>query len=43
MDCSGYVSMSWELAKPGLTTYTMHTQSHNITKDHLEKGDAMNC
>lgn len=37
MDCSGYVS------KPGLTTYTMHTVFHNIIKEHLESGDAMNC
>jgi hypothetical protein len=32
-DCSGYVSMIWELAKPGLTTFTMHTVAHNISKD----------
>lgn len=43
MDCSGYVSMSWELAKPGLTTQTMHTASHSINKDQLTVGDAMNC
>lgn len=44
-DCSGYVSMAWELtfAKPGLTTYTMHTVAHNINKDDLINGDALNC
>jgi len=42
-DCSGFVSMCWELAKPGLTTFTMHTVSHNITKGELQPGDAMNC
>ena len=35
--------MCWELSKPGLTTYTMHTVAHNITKAELEKGDALNC
>lgn len=44
-DCSGFVSMAWQLlfAKPGLTTYTMHTVAHNINKDDLINGDAMNC
>lgn len=42
-DCSGFVSMCWELDKPGLTTFTMHTVAHNITKDQLQPGDAMNC
>jgi cell wall-associated NlpC family hydrolase len=42
-DCSGFVSMCWELAKPGLTTFTLHTVSHNITKNDLQPGDAMNC
>ena len=42
-DCSGFVSMCWELAKPGLTTFTMHTVAHNINKDELAAGDAMNC
>jgi hypothetical protein len=35
--------MCWELAKPGLTTFTMHTVAHNITKDQLQPGDALNC
>ena len=42
-DCSGFVSMCWELARPGLTTFTMHTVSHNITKNDLQPGDALNC
>lgn len=42
-DCSGFVSMCWELAKPGLTTFTMHTVATNIGKDALQAGDAMNC
>lgn len=42
-DCSGFVSMCWELAKPGLYTYTMHTVAHNISKTDLLAGDALNC
>lgn len=42
-DCSGFVSMCWELGKPGLTTFTMHTVATNIGKDQLQPGDAMNC
>lgn len=42
-DCSGFVSMCWELARPGLTTFTMHTVAHNIEKGALAPGDAMNC
>lgn len=42
-DCSGFVSMCWELARPGLTTFTMHTVAHNIDKGALAPGDAMNC
>lgn len=42
-DCSGFVSMAWQLSKPGLTTYTMHTVANNIGKDSLQPGDAMNC
>jgi hypothetical protein len=42
-DCSGFVSMAWELAKPGLTTFTMHTVATNINKDDLQPGDAINC
>jgi hypothetical protein len=43
MDCSGFVSMCWELTKPGLSTGTIHTVSHNITKNDLQPGDALNC
>ncbi len=42
-DCSGFVSMCWELARPGLSTFTMHTVAHNIDKGALAPGDAMNC
>ena len=35
--------MAWELAKPGLTTFTMHTVATNIGKDQLQPGDAINC
>jgi hypothetical protein len=42
-DCSGFVSMCWLLAKPGLTTFTMHTVARDITKAELQPGDAMNC
>ena len=42
-DCSGFVSMCWELAKPGLHTWTMHEVAHNISKNDLQAGDAMNC
>lgn len=40
-DCSGFVSMCWELAKPGLDTRTFHSASHNITKNELLGGDAI--
>lgn len=42
-DCSGFVSMAWQLAKPGLTTFTMHTVATNIKKTDLQPGDAINC
>jgi hypothetical protein len=42
-DCSGFVSMCWELSKPGLTTSTMHTASHEISKADLAAGDAILC
>lgn len=42
-DCSGYVSMCWGLARPGLSTYTMHTVASNINKGDLAPGDALNC
>jgi len=40
-DCSGYVSMAWGLAKPGLTTFTLGTVSHRISKDDLQPGDVL--
>jgi cell wall-associated NlpC family hydrolase len=42
-DCSGFVSMCWTLARPGLSTFTMHTVATNIGKDQLQPGDALNC
>jgi len=40
-DCSGYVSMAWGLATPGLTTFTLDTVSHRITKNELQPGDVL--
>lgn len=40
-DCSGYVSMAWELSKPGLTTRTLGTVSHSISKGDLQSGDIL--
>jgi len=40
-DCSGYVSMAWGLNKPGLTTFTLGTVSHKISKDDLQPGDIL--
>lgn len=31
------------LARPGLTTSTLYTASHNVGKNDLQPGDAMNC
>lgn len=42
-DCSGFVSMAWELSKPGLTTQTLPSVSTNIGKDSLQPGDALLC
>jgi hypothetical protein len=45
-DCSGFVSWSWGLPAPGLTTRTLAPydtkQSALITVDDLEPGDALN-
>lgn len=40
-DCSGYVSMCLDLAKPGLSTVTLVTEGHihEITRDELRSGD----
>jgi len=40
-DCSGYVSMSWELAKPGYVTSTLPKVCKWISKDSLQKGDVL--
>lgn len=42
-DCSGYVSMCWELGGPGLTTSTLNKVSGSISKDSLQPGDAIIC
>jgi len=42
-DCSGYVSMAWEAAKPGYTTFTMHEIAHPITRGELQPGDVLLC
>jgi len=42
-DCSGYVSMCWETAKPGYTTFTMPTITDKITKAELTEGDCLLC
>jgi hypothetical protein len=40
-DCSGFVSMAWNLSKPGLSTVTLPNISHPITKDELLPGDIL--
>jgi len=40
-DCSGFVSMTWSLEKPGLTTSTLPSVSHKISKDELQAGDIL--
>ena len=42
-DCSGYVSMAWEAAKPGYTTSTLHEIASPISKDQLTPGDVLLC
>jgi hypothetical protein len=42
-DCSGFVSMAWELSKPGLTTHTLLDVSVSIQKDELQAGDILLC
>lgn len=39
-DCSGYVSMAWQLSQ-SLTTYTLPSVSHQINKDDLQPGDIL--
>ena len=40
-DCSGFVSMAWNLSKPGLSTVTLPNVSHPISKDELKPGDIL--
>ncbi len=42
-DCSGFVSMCWQLATPGLTTSTLPSASSTIGRDALQPGDAILC
>ncbi len=42
-DCSGFVSMCWELPKPGHTTSTLPGVSTSISKAELQNGDALLC
>jgi len=42
-DCSGYVSMAWETAKPGYTTFTLPHIAHPISKASLQPGDVLLC
>lgn len=39
-DCSGYVSMAWNLGTSA-TTSTLHNYSYAITKDKLKAGDVL--
>ncbi|WP_163506305.1 NlpC/P60 family protein [Fodinicola acaciae] len=40
-DCSGYVSYTWGLAKPGLTTPSFPGISNAISKGELKRGDIL--
>ena len=40
-DCSGYVSMAWGLARPGLTTYSLRRVGDFISKPQLRRGDLL--
>jgi hypothetical protein len=40
-DCSGFVSMCWQTAKPGWDTATFHHVTHTIAVSALKPGDAM--
>ena len=42
MDCSGFVSMCWELGT-SKSTKTLGEVAHNINKDDLQPGDAIIC
>eukprot|EP01117_Protostelium_nocturnum_P004394 TRINITY_DN158_c0_g1_i3.p3 TRINITY_DN158_c0_g1~~TRINITY_DN158_c0_g1_i3.p3 ORF type:complete len:124 (-),score=30.30 TRINITY_DN158_c0_g1_i3:53-424(-) len=40
-DCSGFVSMAWGLAKPGMTTRNLDTVTKPISRNDLQPGDAL--
>jgi len=40
-DCSGYVSYTWELGKPGLTTPEFPSVATQISKSSLKAGDIL--
>jgi hypothetical protein len=40
-DCSGFVSMCWQTAKPGWDTRSFHHVTHTIAVSDLKPGDAM--
>jgi len=42
-DSAVFVSMSWELDKPGLNLSVIHNVATNITKDLLQQGDSIIC
>eukprot|EP00824_Muranothrix_gubernata_P000673 TRINITY_DN1077_c0_g1_i2.p1 TRINITY_DN1077_c0_g1~~TRINITY_DN1077_c0_g1_i2.p1 ORF type:complete len:476 (+),score=68.81 TRINITY_DN1077_c0_g1_i2:45-1430(+) len=42
-DCSGFVSMSWKLDKPGRTTTSLSSVAIAISKDELKPGDILLC
>lgn len=42
-DCSGFVSMCWQLPKDGPSTSEFPNYSVKITKNDLQPGDAMLC
>lgn len=41
LDCSGYVSMAWGLAAPGLTTVELPDVCVRIEREELRTGDAV--
>ncbi len=41
-DCSGYVSMAWQLPPPGRTTYTLPEVADVIGQNDLQPGDVLN-
>ncbi|HVQ93492.1 MAG TPA: hypothetical protein VMU51_20815 [Mycobacteriales bacterium] len=41
LDCSGYVSMAWQLAPPGLTTVEPPDECVPISDEELAAGDAL--